>query len=592
MGYKVLYREFRPQNFSQIVGQDHVTLTLTNAISKGKIAHAYLFCGSRGTGKTSTAKVFAKTLNCLSPKGAEPCGKCVNCLDIQNGNSMDVIEIDAASNRGIDEVREIRESVKFFPSSGKKKVYIIDEVHMLTDPAFNALLKTLEEPPSYMVFILATTEAHKVPLTILSRCQRFDFHRINEEIMCEKLEEIAKASGFSTEKEALKQITASSEGSLRDALSILDQVVTLGDGKVSLENVTQVLGIVKKEILVRLGQYIQKGNIKEAINLLEEIYYKGQDLKLFINSLIKYFRENILLILEDEDNFLQNNLDKILKVLERLNWAEQEMRWSSQPKVLLEMALIYACMTYQNDLPLNIKQADFGEEIFLRLKELENKWESLNEKINSIVNYNKTIPANFSEGFKEEDFLTEDPYELENNPFEQNNESLEKSSFSEENIIQMDNTSNLSSKEIILPSKSNDLAKDDEIILNKIKDKWIKILEKLENSPDYAHLYSFLTSGKGAWPLEIEQNLLTIAFWEKDELASISFSVIDNENNKKILSEIIYSICQKNLEIKFILTSKIPPKKQLKTKSPLKGDKDPNQLFNGNEESLENNPFD
>ncbi|NLK51426.1 MAG: DNA polymerase III subunit gamma/tau [Syntrophomonadaceae bacterium] len=249
MSYVALYREWRPQNFQNVVGQTHVTRTLLNALQQGRISHAYLFCGPRGTGKTSVAKILAKAVNCSEAQEGEPCNQCVSCRAIVEGSSLDVLEIDAASNRGIDEIRELRERVQYAPSGGRFRVYIIDEVHMLTTEAFNALLKTLEEPPSHVIFVLATTEAHKVPATILSRCQRFDFRRITPAELIERLKLVAEHQQIEISEEAIMAIVRAAEGGLRDALSLLDQCIGFATNAITLEEVNQVLGTVSEEFL-------------------------------------------------------------------------------------------------------------------------------------------------------------------------------------------------------------------------------------------------------------------------------------------------------------------------------------------------------
>ena len=268
MSYQALYRKWRPGVFEDVRGQEHIVKTLKNQIKLGRVGHAYLFCGTRGTGKTSVAKIFAKAVNCLNPKDGSPCGECPMCRSIQSQTSMNVIEIDAASNNGVDNIREIREEVEYSPTEGQYKVYIIDEVHMLSIGAFNALLKTLEEPPEYVIFILATTEAHKIPITILSRCQRYDFRRITIDTIADRLQELVDKEGLDVEEKALRYIARAADGSMRDALSLLDQCVAFYlNERLTYEHVLDILGAVDTSVFSRLLRNIMAQNVTDALKL-------------------------------------------------------------------------------------------------------------------------------------------------------------------------------------------------------------------------------------------------------------------------------------------------------------------------------------
>lgn len=298
----VLARKWRPQRFEDVVGQEHVTRTLKNALTQGRIHHAYLFVGSRGIGKTTTARILARALNCLSAPGPtpEPCGTCENCVSIAQGSNMDVLEIDGASNRGIDDAREIRENVRLVPAHGRYKVYIIDEVHQLTREAFNALLKTLEEPPAHAVFILATTEPQKVPATIISRCQRFDFRRVALDDVVSLLKKIVAAEGYQATPEALYAIAQAAEGGVRDAESILDELISYSDGVITLSEVHDLLGLVDWSVLHRLAERLCARDVLGLLQLVEEVVASGKDLTEFLTSVLRYFRS--LLVLKTASN--------------------------------------------------------------------------------------------------------------------------------------------------------------------------------------------------------------------------------------------------------------------------------------------------
>lgn len=357
MTYLVLYRKWRPQTFGEIIGQEHIIRTLKNAVESGRTGHAYLFCGTRGTGKTTTAKVLAKALNCPEREGPEPCNSCESCKNITDGLSVDVIEIDAASNRGIDEIRDLREKIKFAPAMAKFRVYIIDEVHMLTNEAFNALLKTLEEPPRHAILILATTEPHKVPLTILSRCQRFDFRRIEPADIIKRLSEVAAGAGLEVEEEALRLIARAAQGGLRDALSILDQGAAFGDMKVTAADVHNILGTVRIDALYRMAGCLAAGETGPALNLVADLTFEGKDLRFFAREMAGYLRALLLEKIVPGSSAREAwgdpaamkaqaaafSMEGLLRAVEFMAGTEQEMKWSSQPGIVLELALVKAC---------------------------------------------------------------------------------------------------------------------------------------------------------------------------------------------------------------------------------------------------------
>ena len=337
------YRKYRPADFSNLVGQDHIRTTLLNAIKAGHLSHAYLFCGPRGTGKTTTARLVAKAINCINPQSdGEPCNKCEYCLLMNEVKLIDLIEIDAASNRGIDEIRELREKIKFAPNQAPHKVYIIDEVHMLTTPAFNALLKTLEEPPNHAYFILATTEAHKIPETIISRCQRFDFHRIRQETIIERLKYIAKQEQIQAEDEALALIARTAEGGMRDAISAFEQIVS--EGKLALDNVTQVLGISGHMTADKLHQALEKGDAKAALTEIQTLHREGHDLYQFNRDFLDYLRLKLL------DSIGKKELtQQYLRWIGLFQEAAKGLKNSLILQLPLEIAAIKGCMSPEEE---------------------------------------------------------------------------------------------------------------------------------------------------------------------------------------------------------------------------------------------------
>lgn len=354
--YLALYRKYRPRTFEEVIGQDHIVKTLVNQIELDKISHAYLFTGSRGTGKTSTAKIFAKAINCSNAKNGSPCLVCDTCQSLDKTN-IDVLEIDAASNNGVDEIRDLREKVKYPPVVGKYKVYIIDEVHMLSTSAFNALLKTLEEPPAHTVFVLATTEVHKLPATILSRCLRFDFKLVSLEDLTSLLKKILDEEKVSYDEQAINVIARAGEGSVRDTLSIADRCVSFAGSELTYQKVLSVLGVSEREILIKIANEILDKNVGNALVELDGVLSQGKSPLVFSNDLISYFRDLILvytlgyksreIVVVKDDIYAQmkaqateGHYAEMLKTIEVLSSVEQELRYSVQPRIVLETAII------------------------------------------------------------------------------------------------------------------------------------------------------------------------------------------------------------------------------------------------------------
>ena len=354
--YQALYRSFRPETFDAILGQEHIVRILKNQIDTGTTSHAYLFCGTRGTGKTSTARILAKGMNCLAPEGGRPCGVCENCMSIKNGTFMDVVEIDAASNNGVENIRELRESVKYPPVAGRCKVYIIDEVHMLSTGAFNALLKTLEEPPENVMFILATTEVHKLPATILSRCLRLDFKRVPERQLKEGMRRICSELGITVEESALGLICANADGSVRDGLSLLDQCISGGGKTVSRDEVLDLIGASGEEVLMELTDYVTGGQVARALIRLNQVLADGKDVRQLMKDWIEHYRSLLMTkyIKNPEEvlNLSTENVERIRNQSERLSLPVinnsilelsktlADAKWSTQPRVLLELAIV------------------------------------------------------------------------------------------------------------------------------------------------------------------------------------------------------------------------------------------------------------
>lgn len=392
MSYTALYRKWRPADFDDVKGQDAIVTTLRNQIKADRIGHAYLFCGTRGTGKTTVAKIFAKAVNCEHPVDGRPCGECAMCKSIAAGSSMNVIEIDAASNNGVEDIRKIREEVQYSPTEGRYKVYIIDEVHMLSIGAFNALLKTLEEPPSYVIFILATTETHKIPITILSRCQRYDFKRISIETITARLEELMKAENINVEDKALRYIAKAADGSLRDALSLLDQCLAFYLGQdLKYDNVLEVLGAVDTEVFSRLLRMVLAADTTGCIRLLEDLIMQGRDLGQFVIDFVWYLRNLLLLktskdaqdvidmssdnlaLLKEESGLIDD--DTLMRYIRIFSELSNDVKYSTQKRIMIEIALIK--LTH----PAMEQSRDISD-IISRITQLEQRLDNGNFTVN------------------------------------------------------------------------------------------------------------------------------------------------------------------------------------------------------------------
>ncbi|MBT8374211.1 MAG: DNA polymerase III subunit gamma/tau, partial [Deltaproteobacteria bacterium] len=356
MSYLVLARKYRPQTFEEVIGQDHITRTLTNAISMDRVAHAILFSGPRGTGKTTVARILAKTMNCKKGPAPTPCNECGSCKEITTGRAVDVFEIDGASNNSVDQIRELRENVRYMPAHSLYKVYIIDEVHMLSTSAFNALLKTLEEPPSHVMFMFATTEPNKIPTTILSRCQRHDFRRINLESISKHMSNICSKEGIDIENESLELIAREADGSMRDALSLLDQLMACIEGRITNDRIVDVLGVIDRKNLYAISSAILSRNIPAILDILDDIYLHGQDMKKLYSDLTEHFRNLLVVKMGEKINKLVDlpaheidlmtdqvkNISEIYltQILNILFYEEETIRFSAHPKIALEMTFI------------------------------------------------------------------------------------------------------------------------------------------------------------------------------------------------------------------------------------------------------------
>lgn len=508
MGYTALYREWRPQNFYDIVGQEHITTTVKNQILNDRIAHAYLFCGTRGTGKTTTAKVFAKALNCLDLKDGEPCNECEMCTKINEGLAIDVTELDAASNNGVDKIRDIIDDVKYPPQEARFKVYIMDEVHMLSTGAVNAFLKTLEEPPNNVIFILATTDPQKLPITILSRCQRFDFKRINNNEITERLRRIVNEQNALADDKSLNLIARVSDGAMRDALSILDQAISMGNGAVEYDVLINMLGLVTNDHLFNLTNSIIQRNIEKSINIIDEVVYAGKDIYLFIKDLITHYRnilmakvtnnpeevldmseENIILIKEQASKIRAEEVMRYIRILQE---TESNAKISKQARLYLELAVIKMC---------KIEYDTSNEVILTRINKLE---EGL--KNGSLKVVSSAAVQNDSKKEIAQKQSNREPQKIKNS-----------------NIIANENS---------------------KVTLNDIQKSWKDILERFKARRAMI-VYASMLTGK---PVECKNGILTI---EYEDQFKFNKDRLEKPEYKALIQEVLAEIFREDIKIVF-----------------------------------------
>ena len=513
MGYTALYRKFRPITFSELVGQEHITRTLRNQIMADRVGHAYLFNGGRGTGKTSSAKILARAINCLNPKDGEPCNECEICKGALNGSLTDIVEMDAASNNSVEDIRSIREEVNFLPTKAKYRVYIIDEVHMLSPGAFNALLKTLEEPPEHVKFILATTEPQKLPATILSRCQRFDFKRISNEDIIKRLEIVCKESNIEITEGALKIISVLAEGAMRDALSILERCVQDGENKIDEDKIKDLVGIPKITFVHSIVDAIVEYDIDKALASMDKILNQGKDLNNFLWEIIKYVKDVLIykssgkaeLYSEDEVTNIKNLSDKVTKeklvnLIYELSNLENDMKWSTQKTIMFQAGIIKLCS----------KEIGTGGDIEDRLEKIENYLKS--GKI-AITN-NSTVYNNVPSG------VTTNNVVRNNVPKMQVTQTVSNSTVNAQPMTK---------------KYSNDLSKS-----------WPKIVNDLKQNGKIV-LYTNLMNTSAE---QVGDSVVEIKF--RKGMTAFGKAVLDKQENIKEISNLVSMACGKNMQIKYI----------------------------------------
>ena len=516
MAYTALYREWRPRTFYDVVGQEHITKTLKNQILNNRIAHAYLFCGTRGTGKTSTAKVFAKALNCLNLKDGEPCNDCEMCRKINEGLAIDVTELDAASNNGVDKIRDIIDDVKYPPQEARYKVYIMDEVHMLSAGAVNAFLKTLEEPPNNVIFILATTDPQKLPITILSRCQRFDFKRINNGEITARLRKIVNDQNVLADERSLNLIARVSDGAMRDSLSILDQAISMGNGNVDYNTVVSMLGLVTNEHLFNLVNAIIQRSVEKSIEIIEDVIYSGKDIYLFIKDLIAHYRnllmvkvtnnpeevldmseENIALIKEQGARLRAEEIMRCIRILQE---AENNAKLSKQARLYCELAVIKMC---------KIEYDTSNEVMLTRLNKLEESLRNGSIKVatasKEVAQISNSKPANTMTSNK----VVKEQYSNEGNISEN---------------------------------------PDSKITINDVKKSWKDIIERFKARREMI-ISSLIMIGK---PVDCSNGVITVEFDSQNEFAKNRLS---EAKNRDIINDVFFEIFREKVKVNFVVQS-------------------------------------
>jgi len=519
LAYTALYRKWRPKTFDDIIGQEHVTTTLKNQIANDRIAHAYLLCGTRGTGKTSTAKVMAKALNCLNPKDGNPCNECEMCKKISQGLAIDVTELDAASNNGIDKIRDIIDDTKYPPQEGKYKIYIMDEVHMLSMVAVNAFLKTLEEPPQNVIFILATTDPQRLPITILSRCQRFDFKRISIKDLTERLRTIVTAQGVLADDKSLDLIARVSDGAARDALSILDQAISMGDGSVNYDNLVEMLGLVTNEYLFDITSAIIEKNVEKAMVVIEKVVFAGKDMYLFIKDLIEHYRNLLMLKVTSNpqevlDMSLENiklldeqskriRVEEIMRDIRILQEAEGNAKLSKQARLYLELAAIKMC---------KIEYDTSNEVILTRINKLE---EAIKNGSIKVVQGNKTESVQKNNN-------------LRNNIVNGGNNIEGKPKAQEKN-------SSLKNSNSLGKSKTSDVQRA-----------WKDILETFKSRRAMI-IFASIVTGK---VVDCTDGIVTIKY---DAQYSFNKQRLEKPENIKVINEVFSEVMRENLKVRFIV---------------------------------------